>query len=108
MSFRRDNKRKREQELAFHQWLSANQPVLARAGLPACVLQSRDDWAYFLQYRYHDHGNWNTPPFTGIDFTWEELSAEQQEMAETLEVNWNEFLRSQPILAERLPAQKLS
>src|SRR6266850_463624 len=87
MGFRQKNKRKQEQRLAFQQWLAANQAVLVGAGLPTSVTQTRDDWAYFLQYRYHDQGNWNTPPFTCIDFTWEELSAEQQEMVKVLKVN---------------------
>jgi len=106
MGFRQNNKSKRAQAVAFQQWLTANQALFARAGLPASLTQSRDDWAYFLQYRYHDHGNWSTPPFTWIDVAWEDLFAEQREIVGALEANWNEHLRSHPILAERISAQK--
>jgi hypothetical protein len=106
MGFRQNNKRKRDQSLAFQGWLEGNNELIAKAGLPASVTQSRDDWAYFLYFRYHDFGNWNTPPFTGIDFTWDEFSSEQQVAVHILEVRWDEYVRSHPILADRIPAQK--
>src|SRR5262249_30770012 len=97
MGFRQENKVKREQAIAFETWRTTNDALIARSGLPASVIQSRDDWAYFLQNRYHDHGNWNTPPLTWIDFTWDDLSAEQQKAVRTLEANWNVYLMSEPI-----------
>src|SRR5262245_32724444 len=106
MGFRQHNKRKREQDLAFQAWLAANNELLARSGLPPSVTQSRDDWAYFLQFRYHDHGNWNTPPMTWIDFTWDQLSSEQQAAVLSLEASWDEYVRSHPNLAKRISAQK--
>jgi hypothetical protein len=106
MVFRPHNKRKRQQHLAFQTWLEANQDLVARSGLPASVTQSRDDWAYFLLFGYHDHGNWNTAPLTWIDFTWDELAPEQQEIVRALETSWKAYLGRYPILGARIPAQK--
>ncbi len=106
MGFRQHNKRKRDQHLAFQSWLEANNELVAKSGLPVSVTQSRDDWAYFLQFRYHDHGNWNTPPMTWIDFTWDELSSEQQAAVQSLEGSWDEYIHSHPNLAKRISAQK--
>jgi hypothetical protein len=106
MAFRQHNKRKRDQDVAFHAWLEANRDAVAKSGLPVSVTQCRDDWAYFLKFRYHDHGNWNTPPMTWIDFRWDELSSDQQAIVQSLEASWDECVPSNPILAERIPAQK--
>ncbi len=106
MGFRQNNKRKRQQDQTYRAWLVANSDLMSRACLPATVMASRDDWAYFLHYRYHDHGNWHTPPFTWIDFTWDELSPEQEEAVLALEASWEVYSSSHPILAEIIPAQK--
>jgi hypothetical protein len=106
MSFRQGNKRKHEQQVTFRNWLTANEGLIGRSGLPTSVLQSRDDWAYFLFFRYHDQGNWNTPPFTSIDFVWDDLSPQEQDVVLSLEEKWSGWLERHPILAERLPAQK--
>jgi hypothetical protein len=106
MGFRQDNKRKREQQSAYQSWLAANSVLIDESGLPTTVTQSRDDWAYFLQFRYHDHGNWNTPPFTCIDFIWDDLPSERQKIVQALETNWKQWLDRYPILAKRLSAQK--
>jgi hypothetical protein len=106
MGFRQHNEKKHEQQLVFQSWLEANRDLIARSGLPECVTRSRDDWAYFLKFGYHNHGNWNTPPSTWIDFTWDQLSAEQQAVIKDLEALWNGYIREHPILAKRLPAQR--
>lgn len=106
MGFRQHNKQMREQDLAFQAWLEANSELVARSGLPPSVTNSRDDWAYFLKFRYHDFGNWNTPPMTWIDFTWDQLSSEQEAAVRSLEASWGEHVRSHPNLAKRISAQK--
>ena len=68
MGFRQNNKRKAAQDAAFAAWKERNRERIVVSGLPAAVLATRDDWAYFVRYGYHDHGNWNTPPGTWIDY----------------------------------------
>ncbi|MBM3983437.1 MAG: hypothetical protein FJ304_24845 [Planctomycetes bacterium] len=64
MGFRQNNKRKAEQDTAFAGWKERNRERIGALGLPAPVLATRDDWAYFVFFGYHDYGNWNTPPGT--------------------------------------------
>jgi hypothetical protein len=105
MGFRQNNKRKAEQGAAFAAWKERNRERIAAAGLPVSVLATRDDWAYFVRYGYHDHGNWNTPPGTWIDFTGDELTETQRPVVAELESDWTETVKREPILAERLTSQ---
>ena len=55
MIFRQGNKRKHEQQGAFLAWLAA---IAGRVNVECRFLfRSRDDWAHFLFFRYHDQGN---------------------------------------------------
>ena len=106
MGFRQNNKRKAEQDAAFAAWKERNREQLAAAGLPASVVATRDDWAYFVQCGYHKHGNWNTPPGTWIDFTGDELTEAQQTVIKELKADWAEAVNRAPILVMRLSSQK--
>jgi hypothetical protein len=106
MGFRQNNKQKAEQDAAFVAWKERNHERFVRSGLPEAVLATRDDWAYFVQCGYHEHGNWNTPPGTWIDFTGAELTEAQRRVVAELESDWTEAVKREPILATRLPAQK--
>ena len=105
MGFRQNNKRKAEQA-AFAVWKERNREQISASGLPVSVLATRDDWAYFVLVGYHDHGNWTTPPGTWIDFTGDELTEAQRRVVAELVTDRAETVEREPILAERLPAQK--
>jgi hypothetical protein len=82
--------------------MATNRELLEQSGLPGCVTRSRDDWAYFLFFGYHQVGNWNTPPDAPLDFRWDELGAGQQRAVEELRVRWGTFCSSHPILGRRV------
>jgi hypothetical protein len=98
MAFRRNGKERLAQRRAYAVWLADNRTLLERAGLPDCVTRSRDDWAYFALFRYHQVGNWHTPPNFQFDFQWEDLNESQQRVVEELLVRWEAFCTAHPIL----------
>ncbi len=106
MGFQQNNKRKYEQEQAYRTWFETNTFLIQQSHLPPSVMQSRDDWAYFVFYGYHDLGNWTTPPFTHIDFTWEELDEPQRSAVDQLKNSWEIACDAVPVLRKRLPCGK--
>ncbi len=106
MDFQQNNKRKHEQEQAYQAWVDANASLIRQSGLPPSVMQSRDDWAYFLFFGYHDFGNWTTPPYTQIDFAWDELNETQRSVVEQLKNSWERACTAVSVLRKRLPCRK--
>ena len=102
MGFRQNGKTKLAQRRAYAAWLAESKGLLERSGLAECVTRSRDDWAYFLFFGYHQVGNWNTPPDSQQDFRWEDLDEGQRHAVEELRVRWKVFSMSNPILEQRL------
>ena len=102
MGFRQNNHEKRQQHDAFIAWRDSAASEIALTSLPPTVFETRDDWQYYVDYSYHDTGNWTTPPFTHIDATSDDLTPDQLAAVDRLRRSWDDECDRVPILQNRL------
>ena len=98
MGFRQNNHEKRLQHDAYSAWRDSVSIDIATTSLPPTVFASRDDWQYFVDYSYHDTGNYRTPPFTHIDATSDNLAPDQLAAVQRLRRSWDDECARIPIL----------
>ena len=70
MSYRRPGKEIHDRTVTWQQWLSDNEDLIRRSGVPSFVLRTEEDWWYFVRntyYRPFRHGDNEQFPWFEID-----------------------------------------
>ncbi|MEM7558499.1 MAG: hypothetical protein AAF394_05195 [Planctomycetota bacterium] len=101
MSFRQNNHERQTQHKAFVRWREKVLDDIELMQLPSTVFETRDDWQYFVDYSFHDSGNWRTPPFTCIDATADDFTDEQSAAFERVKECWRLECENNVILDRR-------
>lgn len=102
MSFRQNNHERQTQQKAFVRWREKVQPDIELMQLPSTVIETRDDWQYFVDYSIHDSGNFRTSPFTFIDATADDFDGEQSAAFERVKETWRLECENIAILNRRV------